>query len=343
MVAQQAGDRRTEDATSPGASPASNGLLAADAAAADAQARWLVPLAFAAVYVIWGSTYLGIAVAIETVPPFLMAGARFLVAGAPLYLWLRLRGVPAPSLREWTSSLVLGMLLIFLGNGLVTYGELTVPTGIASLFIATVPLWMIVLERVAFGGRPPGRATWIGLAFGLVGMLLLVSPERLSAGRGQALGSVLMLLAALSWAYGSLASRRLPLPKSPLMVAALQMICGSVLLFLASGALGEWRTFDPAQVSGRSLLAMAYLVVAGSVLGYSAYLYLLRRVDAAAVGTYAFVNPAVAVAIGWLLAGESLDARAALAMTCILGGVASILGSQALRRRRLAMARSAAA
>ncbi|HVS64242.1 MAG TPA: drug/metabolite exporter YedA [Thermoanaerobaculia bacterium] len=302
-----------------------------------------MPLSFAAVYLIWGSTYLGIAVAIESVPPFLMAGARFLIAGVPLYVALRLSGVPAPHRRQWLSSLVLGLLMIFGGNGLVTYAELSVPSGVAALFIATVPLWMIVLERGLFAGPPPGRATWLGLLFGLTGVLLLVGPARLSVRHDQTLGSLLLLLAAVSWAYGSLASRRLPLPSSPLMVSALQMICGSGFMLVASAALGEWRTFEPSQVSSRSLLAMAYLVLFGSVIGYSAYLYLLRRVSAAAVGTYAFVNPAVAVALGWLLAGESLDARTAAAMLCILGGVASILASRARRRRRITEPGSATA
>ena len=305
--------------------------------------RWLVPLAFAAVYLIWGSTYLGIAIAIETAPPFLMAGARFLCAGLPLYLWLRLRGVPAPDRRQWSSSLVLGLLMIFGGNGLVTYAELSVPSGIAALFIASVPLWMIVLERVLFGGAPPGRATWLGLLLGLSGVVLLVAPSGIAARPGQTVGSLLLLVAAVSWAWGSLVSRRLPLPGSPLMVSALQMICGSVCLLAASAALGEWRRFELAAVSGRSLLAMAYLVVFGSILGYSAYLYLLRRVSAAAAGTYAFVNPAVAVAIGWLLAGESLDPRSVLAMLLILAGVASILAPRIRRRRRLGAPRSAAA
>jgi drug/metabolite transporter (DMT)-like permease len=225
----------------------------------------------------------------------------------------------------------------------VTFAEQTVPSGVAALFIATVPLWMIVFERFAFKGPAPSRATWLGLAFGLSGVLLLVGPTPLTLHAGQTAGSLLLLVAALSWAYGSLLSRRLSLPQSPLMVAALQMVSGSIFMFAASGALGEWRTFDPAQVSGRSMMAMAYLVIFGALVGYTAYLYLLRRVSAATVGTYAFVNPAVAVGLGWLFAGESLDGRTALAMLLILGGVASILSGKARWRRRIAEPRSATA
>lgn len=298
--------------------------------------RLLLPLAFAAVYVIWGSTYLAIRLAVETMPPFLLAGVRHLIAGSVLFAWLRLRGFAAPTRQQWLGALAIGTLLLCGGNGLVTYAQQSVPSGLAALLIATVPLWMIVLDRFVFGGATPPIATWLGVALGAAGVLLLVGPDRIAAlGHAQVAGTVLLLIAAALWAFGSLSSRRLPAPPSPWMSAAAQMLTGGAVLLVLATLDGEWAAFEPAQVSVRSIAAFAYLVVFGSIVGMTAYLYMLRNATPAAVGTYAFVNPAVAVVLGWLALGETLDARSSLATLLILGGVATILGAQALGARRL--------
>jgi drug/metabolite transporter (DMT)-like permease len=297
--------------------------------------RLLLPLSFAAVYLIWGSTYLAIGLAVETMPPFLLAGVRHLIAGVVLYGWLRLRGFPAPTREQWLGALVVGTLLLCGGNGLVTFAQQTVPSGLAALLIATVPLWMIVLHRFAFGGDPPPAATWLGVALGICGVVLLVRPDRILLGGTPVLGTLLLLVAAMVWACGSLVSRRLAAPPSPWMSAAAQMLTGGTVLLVLATASGEWAAFEPAQVSPRSIFAFAYLVVFGSIVGMTAYLYMLRNATPAAVGTYAFVNPAVAVVLGWLVLGETLDARSSLATLFILGGVATILGAQAIGARRL--------
>jgi drug/metabolite transporter (DMT)-like permease len=301
---------------------------------AAAPQKLLLPLAFAAVYLIWGSTYLAIRLAVETMPPFLLAGVRHLCAGTLLFAWLRTRGFPAPTSRQWLGALAVGTLLLCGGNGLVTYAQQTVPSGLAALLIATVPVWMIVLHRFAFGGEAPAPATWLGVALGAAGVVLLVRPDRIELGNGQLLGTVLLLVAAGLWAFGSLISRRLPAPSSPWMSAAAQMLCGGVVLLVLATLDGEWTAFEPAQVSARSIGAFVYLVVFGSIVGMTAYLYMLRHASPAAVGTYAFVNPAVAVVLGWSVLGETLDARSSLATLLILGGVATILAAQAFASRR---------
>ncbi|HUP22512.1 MAG TPA: drug/metabolite exporter YedA [Thermoanaerobaculia bacterium] len=299
------------------------------------QKKLLLPLAFAAVYLIWGSTYLAIRLAVETMPPFLLAGIRHLVAGAMLYGYLRLSGVAPPSRQQWLGALAVGTLLLCGGNGLVTYAQQTVPSGLTALLIATVPLWMIVLHRFVFRGDSPALATWFGVALGAGGVVLLIGPDRIGFAGTPLAGMGMLLVAAVLWAFGSLWSRRLTLPPSLWMSAAAQMLTGGPVLLVVASISGEWAAFEPAQVSTSSILAFVYLVVFGSIVGMTAYLYMLRYATPAAVGTYAFVNPAVAVMLGWLVLGETLDARSSLAMLLILGGVATILAAQALGARRV--------
>lgn len=278
--------------------------------------------AFAAIYVIWGSTYFAIRVAIETIPPFLMAGLRFLLAGAVLYAWCRCRGAPAPSLRHWLSATIIGGLLLLGGNGGVVWSEQFVPSGIAALIVATVPLWLVLLNWLGPAGQRPGIAEVAGVALGFTGMILLVQMGGGEAGAPlHRLGAIVLLVATLSWSVGSLYSRRAPLPSSPLVATGMEMLAGGALLTLAGTIAGEWPRFAPGAMSVRSLTAVVYLIVFGSLVAFTAYMWLLRVTTPARVATYAYVNPIVALLLGWGFAGEPLTARTLLASAVILLGV----------------------
>jgi drug/metabolite transporter (DMT)-like permease len=276
-----------------------------------------------AVYLVWGSTYLAIRFAIESLPPFLMAGARFVVAGAILYAWSRATGAPRPSLRHWRSTALVGACLLLGGNGGVVWAEQRVESGLAALLITVVPLWMVLIDWLRPGGRRPGWRVAAGLLLGFAGVALLVRPGA-TGGRIDPLGAAVLLGAAFSWAWGSLASKRLPLPASPLLTTGMEMLAGGGMLLLAALLAGEPAAFDPAAVTGRSLLALGYLVVFGSFVGFTAYVWLLRVAPPALVGTYAYVNPVVAVLLGWAFAGEPLTGRTLLAAAVIVTGVAVI-------------------
>ncbi len=293
--------------------------------------RAQVVLAFAAVYVLWGSTYLAIRFGVETIPPFLMAGLRHLTAGTLLFAWLRLRGTPRPQARHWRSAAIIGGLLLLGGNGLVTWAEQRVPSGLAALIVASVPIWMTVLDGLQRRERPHGVVV-AGLAMGLGGIVLLVAPGRFAGGSHvDPLGAAALLTAALLWAVGSLYSRRVALPSSTLLATAMEMIAGGVILLVASSVAREWQGFSVAAVSARSLFALGYLIVAGSLLGFTAYIFLLGATTPARVSTYAYVNPLVAVFLGWLLAGESVTPRTGLAAVVIVAAVALIIRHGAQR------------
>jgi drug/metabolite transporter (DMT)-like permease len=278
---------------------------------------------FAAIYVLWGSTYLGIRFAVETIPPFLMAGTRHLVAGAILYVFARHRGAAPPTLRNWKAAAGIGALLLLGGNGLVSWAEQRVASGPAALIVASVPIWMVLLSAAQERRRPP-VAVLGGLALALAGIALLVLPT----GGGRAVELVpagALLLAALSWSVGSLWSRRAPLPKATLLATAMEALAGGAALWIAGLAGGEGASLHLSAITARSALALAYLIVAGSILGFSAYVWLLTVSTPDRVSTYAFVNPIVAVTFGVLLAGEKLTPRIALASAVIVGAVALIL------------------
>lgn len=289
--------------------------------------RWLTPLAFAAVYLIWGSTYLAIRFAIETMPPFLMAGVRFLVAGVPLYLWARWRGEARPTAANWKAAAMVGGLLLLGGNGLVSWAELRVASGPTALLVSTIPLFVVLLEwlgpKSVRIGRPT-RLVAIGITTGLAGIVALVGPAEILGQGIDPIGALVLVAAALSWAFGSTVSRRLSLPTSPILGTAMQMIAGGALLVAAGALVGEIPRLDLAAVSTRSLLALAYLIVFGSVVAFTAYVYLLQNVAVSKVSTYAYVNPVVALLLGWALAGESLSLRTLLATVMILGAVVLI-------------------
>jgi drug/metabolite transporter (DMT)-like permease len=288
--------------------------------------RVAVLVAFAIVYVIWGSTYLAILFAIETVPPFLMAATRFLLAGSLLYAWSRTMGGAAPPSRaQWRVTAIVGVLLLFGGNGLVTWSEQRVPSGMAALLVGTVPCFMVLLDWLRPGGvRPTGRVA-AGLVLGLLGLVWLVGPDSvMGGGRADLVGAAALVLASFSWAVGSIYSRQAAMPASPFLSTAMQMLAASVALGVLSVALGEpWR-FDPAALSLRSALGFAYLVVFGSIVAFSAYIWLLRVSTPARVSTYAYVNPVVAVLLGAAFANEALTTRMLVAAAVIVSGVALI-------------------
>ncbi len=279
--------------------------------------------ALVAVYLIWGSTYLAIKFAIETLPPLLMAGARFVTAGALLYLWMRLRGESRPTLLHWANATVVGGCLLLGGNGGVVWAEQYVPSGITALIVATVPLWMVLLEW--FRGVRPGGGVTAGLLLGLAGIVLLIEPVEFRADREIHLwGAVVLLFAAFSWAAGSVYARRATLPSSALLATGMEMIMGGVLQLLAGSLLGEWGRLELDSISGRSALSFIYLIVFGSWVGFSAYIWLLRVTTAAIASTYAYVNPVVAVFLGWALASEAFSQRTLWAAAIIVVAVALI-------------------
>ena len=301
---------------------------------ANAPLRWRVVAALGAVYVIWGSTYLAIRFAIETMPPFLMAGVRFFVAGGALYTWMRWRGAPPPTRAQWVSAAIVGALLLLLGNGGVVWAEQLMPSGITALLVGTVPLWMAVLNWARPGGTRPSLAVVVGLLFGFAGVALLIGPTQLAGGsRVSLLGSAIVLVAAVCWASGSLYSRSGRLPSSPLMGTAMEMLAGGTLLLLAGSATGELAQVHLNTISTRSALGLAYLIVFGSLVGFTAYIWLLRAAPPAIASTYAYVNPIVAVLLGWALAGEPLTPRTLLAAAIIVAGVVVITTFQARARR----------
>ncbi|HEX7239248.1 MAG TPA: EamA family transporter [Longimicrobiaceae bacterium] len=299
--------------------------------AGEGVSRAQVLAAFAAVYLVWGSTYLAILFALETLPPFLMAAARFLVSGAAMYAWMRARGAPRPTPANWRATAVVGAFLLVGGNGGVVWAEQRVASGLAALLVATVPLWMVLLEWWRGGVRPRGRV-WTGLVVGFAGLGVLVGPaELLGGGAADPLGAGALVAASLLWACGSVYAKGAPLPSSPLMATGMEMLCGGALLLLLGTVLGEWGRLDVAAVSARSWLALLYLIVFGAGLGFTAYVFLLQHVEVAKVSTYAYVNPLVAVFLGWLLAGEVVTARVLVAAAVIVAAVAFITTAGAKR------------
>jgi drug/metabolite transporter (DMT)-like permease len=286
--------------------------------------RASIAIAFAAVYLIWGSTYLAIRWAIDDVPPFLMAAARFLAAGGAMFLWARARGAAAPQPRHWGSATLVGGLMLLGGNGGVVWSEQHIPSGVTALIVAAVPLWMALLQGVTGNGRP-GLWTWAGIALGIVGIAVLVGPDAFRGGSRMSLvATAVLVFASLSWSVGSLLAHRVSLPASPVMATGMEMIGGGALLALLGFATGEGARLDLAAVSARSALSLAYLVVFGSIVGFTAYIWLLKMCAPSRVATYAFVNPVVAVLLGWAFAGEPFGARTALATTVIVAAVAII-------------------
>jgi drug/metabolite transporter (DMT)-like permease len=300
-----------------------------------------------AVYIVWGSTYLAIRFAIETMPPFLMAATRFLVAGAILYTFRRVRGDTAPTRLEWRSAAIVGMLLLVGGNGGVVWAEQFVESGVAALLVGSAPLWMVLLDALRPGGaRLAGRSadkrqsflTTTGVVIGFLGIGLLVSPSSLTgiAGEVDPLGAGVLTLACFFWAAGSLYNRGAKLPSSPLLGTGMEMLAGGAGLLLLGTLTGEWAQVNLSAISTRSLLGLGYLVFFGSLVGFAAYTWLLRVAPTALVSTYAYVNPLVAILLGNLLAQEPLTPRVLIATAVILSAVAVITLNQPARAKNKA-------
>jgi drug/metabolite transporter (DMT)-like permease len=282
--------------------------------------------AFVAVYVIWGSTYLAIRFAVQTLPPLLMASARFVIAGLIVLVWARFRdGEAWPSRGEWKVGWISGALLLLGGNGGVSWAEQRVPSGIAALLVAVVPVFMVLLEWLRPGGKRPSAAVFAGVGLGLVGLTLLVGPGALRGGeRADGVGALVLVLASLSWAAGSLYTKFAPKTASGTKSTGTQMLAGGLALLLAAIVAGEPAQLDLAHASTSSLVAFLYLLTFGSLIGFTAYVYLLAHTSAAKAATYAYVNPVVAVFLGWAIGHEAVTSRTMVAAAVILAGVAII-------------------
>lgn len=303
--------------------------------------------AFAALYLIWGSTYLGIFFAIQSIPPFLMAGVRFFLAGIILFAIARLQSAPKPDPATWRDALIVGACLLLFGNGGVTVAEKWVPTGLAALLVATVPIYIALLGWITGTAPRPTPMVWWGLIGGFVGVGLLVGSALTNSSDSPhnhlALGMAILLFGSLVWSAGSLYSRRARNAPSPFLAAGQQMLCGGALLILAGVAFGEYRGFDPRQITLLSAGAFVYLVVIGALVGFPAYIFLLRHCDPAKVATYAYINPVVAVLLGTAFAGESLTMRTLLGAGLIIGSVAVVITAQQMTPKSAIAAPAAAA
>lgn len=291
--------------------------------------------AFAAVYLIWGSSYLAIVWGLETFPPFLLGAARFLTAGIILYAIAAARGGTTFTSRQLLNASVVGALLPFAGNGALIWAQQRIPSGIAALIVATVPLWIVVIQTLVEHVRP-SRQIWTGVALGIVGLAILVSVGAGVAGAVHVPSALLLCGGSVAWAAGSIYSRRADLPASGLASSALTMLAAAAFFSMASVVSGEVRTFDAGAVSLRSLVGLAYLSILGSVVAYSAYIWLLQAASPARVATYAYVNPVIAVFLGWAFAGEPITPRTMIAAGVILAAVVLITTAPQPAARRTA-------
>jgi drug/metabolite transporter (DMT)-like permease len=301
-------------------------------AMAAANKGWIIA-AFAALYVIWGSTYIAILFAIQSMPPFLMAGVRFFSAGVIMYVIARAGGAPKPSGVTWRSAAIVGACLLLFGNGGVTIAERWVPTGLAALLVATVPIYIALLSWISGSAPRPTPLVWVGLIGGFVGVGILIEPafSAPAANSHLGLGMSILLIGSLLWSVGSLYSRSATHSPSLILAAGQQMICGGTLLMLLGFALREHRGFDIRQVTWLSIGAFVYLVLIGAVVGYTAYFYLLRHVEPAKVATYAYINPIVAILLGTAFAGEHPTWRTLLGAGLIIGSVAVVITAQQMK------------
>lgn len=277
-------------------------------------------LGFAAIYLIWGSTYLGIRYAVETIPPFLMMGIRHLTAGVVVFVWARLRGAAAPQLRQWWWALIAGALLFLGGHGVLAWAEEKLPSGLAALLCATLPLWTVLLAPFDGTEERPSIKAWTGILLGFAGVTLLIGPDALHQ-HLEWLAAAGALASALLWAIGTSYTRRVKLPASKILSAAMQMICGGTLLLVASLAGGEAGRIHLHDLTLRSVISLAYLIVFGSIVAFTVYTWLVSVSSPAMLSTYAYVNPVIAVLLGWALAHEALGLRMAAAAVVIVAGV----------------------
>ncbi len=279
-------------------------------------------IAFTSIYLIWGSTYLGIRVAVATIPPFLMGAARFIIAGSVLMVLVRLRGAPKPTARQWGDNAIVGTFLLLMGNGFVSWAEQTLPSGLTALIVGIQPMLMVLTEWFWRGGQRPTPVTFIGLLLGFAGVAWLAAPWESTSTTGVNLPALaLVLLACIAWAFGSIFSRHVKNPAPPFLAAAMQMLCGSVALFIGALLHGELPDFHPTAISGQSLAAFFYLAFVGSLVGFSTFVWLMEHSTPARVSTYAYVNPVVAVFLGWLILDEPINTRTLFAAVLIVAAV----------------------
>lgn len=284
-------------------------------------ARWKVILAFAAVYIIWGTTYLAIRFAVETIPPFLMGGLRFLLAGILLYTWARLRGVGRPDPSQWRPALISSVFLIVLAQGSVVWAEQYLASGLAAVLVGMVPIWIMALNWVRPDGQRPNGVLLAGVFTGFLGVVTLLAPWQSGERDVHLLGAAAVIFGSICWTVGSLYTRTLRLSSSHFQATAMQMLCGGALLVVVGSVTGEWAAVSVDTVSIRSVFSFFYLVVLGSIVALTAYTWLMSVWPPSQVSTYAYVNPVVAVALGWLLADERLNLRMGIAVAVIVGSV----------------------
>ena len=283
---------------------------------------WKTLLAFAVIYFVWGSTFLAIRVGVHEVPPFLLAALRFIVAGTVLYAWMMLQGEKAPNRREWLSVGVLAVLIFVIDYGLLFWAEQRVASGVAAVMMATIPVFMALSEIIFLGTQKITTRLVVASLVGIAGVMVLVSRSLNFGGAPiDRLGAIALIVASISWSISSALTRKLPLPKSKVMSSGAQMLTGGLMLAVTAAALGEFRGFRPSQVSSGAWLSLLYLIVAGSIIAFTAYVWLIHHESPTKVGTYAYVNPVVAVVIGYFLGGEALGARTIMGTACVLVSV----------------------
>ena len=294
---------------------------------------WKTLLAFAIIYLVWGSTFLAIRIGVREVPPILLAAMRFTVAGLVLYGWMLARREPSPSGRQWRSVTILAVLIFVIDYGLVFWAEQTVPSGLTAVMLATIPAFTALSEVLLLRTQRLTLRLASALLIGIAGVAVLVSRSLALGGAPiDRAGAVALIISAMSWSVAAALMRKLPLPPSKVMSSGAQMLVGGVLLFLTSAALGEFRAFHPEAVSRGAWLSLAYLIVAGSIVAFTAYVWLIHHESPTKVGTYAYVNPVIAVLLGYFLAGEPLDLRVGLGTLCVLVSVVVITTARARKR-----------
>lgn len=287
--------------------------------------RAQIAAAFASIYIIWGSTYLAIRYAIQTIPPFLMGATRFLISGTLLYAWARYRGARRPTRLHWRNAIIAGGFLLLGGNGAVMWAEQVVPSGLTALLVSILPFWLVIIEWARPPRKRPNVAVLIGLILGFVGIVVLVGPGNFGGhGDISPVGAAVLILGSLSWAIGSFWSRDALLPDSGLLTTGMEMLGGGALLVVVGGLTREFSHLDLHAVSRASAIGLGYLIVFGSLLGFTSYIWLLDKVSPARLGTYAYVNPIVAVLLGWAIAGETLSVRTGVAAAIVICAVALI-------------------
>jgi drug/metabolite transporter (DMT)-like permease len=295
--------------------------------------RAQIAAAFASIYIIWGSTYLAIRYAIQTIPPFLMGATRFLISGALLYAWAQYRGAQKPTSLHWRNAVIAGGFLLLGGNGAVMWAEQVVPSGLTALLVSILPFWLVIIEWVRPPRTRPNAAVLIGLILGFIGIVVLVGPGNVGGhGDISPVGATVLILGSLSWAIGSFWSRDAQLPESGLLTTGMEMLGGGLLLLVVGALTREFSHLNLHAVSRASAIGLVYLIVFGSLLGFTSYIWLLDKVSPARLGTYAYVNPIVAVLLGWAIAGETLSVRTGIAAAIVICAVALITTARSTDR-----------